>query len=121
MKSICCNRTSLITFLLSLVNVCVLSQVTSKELILDSVQVINIAKSRKAYWVNESFPTPMVKFDESLQEWKVLSTRTKHINRGRCKFTNGCTEITQLILTIDAETGKVKSRKKQKKLFYNYE
>jgi hypothetical protein len=63
----------------------------------------------------------MVKFDESLQKWKVLSTRTKHINRGRCKFTNGCTEITQLILTIDADTGKVKSRKKQKKLFYNYE
>jgi hypothetical protein len=97
------------------------AQKNPNDVFLDSAKVIRIAKWRNAYWSNGYSPNPALQLDAVLQEWQVVSTKMRHTNKGKCKFTNGCTEITRLTLILEAKTGKVKSKTKQKKLFYNYE
>jgi hypothetical protein len=89
--------------------------------ILDSTKVIKIAKWRNAYWQGHKNPTPDLDWEPLQNEWRVLSTRIRHINSGHCKHTNGCTVVTKMCLVMDGSSGKVKSKSKQKKLYYNYE
>lgn len=87
---------------------------------LDSAAVIKIAKKRRAWWTSENSRTS-VRFDDKTCTWTAKSSRSKHTNRGDCKHTNGCTLIRSVTLTMDASTGKIKSKTKEKKLYPNYE
>lgn len=113
-------KTIVIPFLFFL-TINTLAQEHPNQGFLDSAEVIQIAKWRNAYWSNGVFPKPILHLESAKQEWQVVSTKSKHTLKGHCRFTNGCTEITQLILIVDAQTGKVKSKTKQKKRYSNYE
>lgn len=88
---------------------------------MDSAEVIRIAKHRNAYWEEDDWRKPSLVFNGQNCEWTVQSSKTKYTNRGDCKHTNGCTEITTVTLVVDANTKKVKSRKREKRKFPNYE
>jgi hypothetical protein len=108
-----------ILFLWGLNRVCAQKEIGAP--ILDSTKVAKIAKWRNAYWQGPKSPTPVLKWEPLQNEWLVLSSRIRHINRGYCKYTNGCTEITSMCLVLDAYSGQVKSKTKEKKRYYNYE
>jgi hypothetical protein len=97
------------------------SQTTASANQLDTAQVIKTAKRYNAYWIVDWYAQPSLKFDELSATWTVVSSRSKHTARGQCKHTNGCRLVITVTLVIDARTGKVKSRKKTKKIYPNYE
>ncbi len=88
---------------------------------MDSLDVVQMAKRHRAYWTDNWVSPPQVKFDEESQNWTVHSTKTKHTQRGECKYTNGCTVIQTVTLVIDDQKKKVVSKTKGKSLFPNYE
>lgn len=88
---------------------------------LDTTEVIAKAKSHNAYWKRDSSAQPSISFDEQSCTWTVLSHKSKHTNRGRCKNTNGCTVSISVALTIDVKTKKVEMRTKKKTFYPNYE
>lgn len=88
---------------------------------LDTAGVITIAKRKNAYWTEHWAFKPKISFNGQNCEWTVESLKMKHSNKGNCKHTNGCTEITKVKLVIAAKTRKVKSRKEEKELRPNYE
>jgi hypothetical protein len=99
----------------------VLAQTSDCDNQLDTAQVIKIAKRHNSYWMKDWFSPPLIKFDSQHCEWTVCSYKSKHINKGECKYTNGCMLTKSLTTIIDARTKKVKSRTKETKLFPNYE
>jgi uncharacterized membrane-anchored protein len=86
----------------------------------DTNEVIKIAKKRCSYWENED-NKPFIKLNENTSEWIVQSTKYSNTRKGDCKHTNGCTKVKTVKLTIDAKTGKVKSKVKENKIYPNYE
>jgi hypothetical protein len=88
---------------------------------LDSLDVIQIAKRHRAYWTDNWVSPPQITFDEESQNWTVHSTKTKHTQRGECKYTNGCTVVQTVTLVINNQKKKVVSKTKEKSLFPNYE
>lgn len=54
-------------------------------------------------------------------EWEAWSAKTRHTNWGDCKHTNGCTVQKTITVKLDAATGKLKSRKKKRSKYPNYE
>lgn len=107
--------------LISLSSLFAFSQSNPCKIQLDSTQVVEIARKNKAYWDNNPVFQPSIKFEQKACEWQVISIKTKHTNKGDCKNTNGCTEITTLTLFIDDATKKVKGKQKDVKLMPNYE
>lgn len=54
---------------------------------------------------------PNATFDENKCQWKVVSRTYKQDKNGNCKFTNGCTiEILKTVI-IDANTGRISTKK----------
>lgn len=88
---------------------------------IDTAAVIKIAKRHNAYWTKNWAMQPSISFDSTKGEWKIVSYKSKHTNKGDCKNTNGCTEIKTVVLIIDNKTKKVKSREETKQLMPNYE
>lgn len=88
---------------------------------LDSTKVIKIAKSHLAYWTSKNQDLPSIIFDKQNCTWTVVSTISRHSNRGECKRTNGCTYVKKVTLVIDAHSKKVISKTKWQKLYPNYE
>ena len=88
---------------------------------LDTVAVIRIAKSEKSYLDKDWQFKPVINFDTLLCEWRVYTMMARHTEKGKCRFTNGCTEVLSVVLYLDATTGRVKSRKTEKRLIPNYE
>src|SRR6478609_6189814 len=82
---------------------------------LDTAGVIQIAKKNNSYWTEHWSYTPKINFDSEKCEWTVHSTKSEHSNKGDCKYTNGCTIITTVTLTIDARSKKVISKNKKEK------
>jgi len=82
--------------------------------------VIKIAKKHGAYWENGD-NKPVVKLNETTSEWVVQSIKYSYTRKGDCKHTNGCTKVKSVKLIIDANTGKVKSKEKENKIYPNYE
>lgn len=97
------------------------SQTTPCVSRLDSNDVIQIAKKKKAYWTESWQCQPQLKFDALRCEWTVTSCKISHTNRGDCKHTNGCTVTTTSTLVIHAITRKIVSLEKEKQLIHNYE
>lgn len=88
---------------------------------MDSLDVVQMAKRHRAYWTDYWVSPPQIKFDEESQNWTVHSNKTKHTQRGECKYTNGCTVVQTVTLVIDDQNKKVVSKTKEKSLFPNYE
>ena len=88
---------------------------------MDSLDVVQMAKRHRAYWTDNWVSPPQITFDEESQNWTVHSTKTKHTQRGECKYTNGCTVVQTVTLVIDNQKKKVVSKTKEKRLFHNYE
>lgn len=97
------------------------SQISNCENRLDSAKVIKIAKSHHAYWTSKNQDLPTIIFDKQNCTWTVVSTISRHTNRGECKRTNGCTFVKKVTLIIDAHSKKVISKTKWQKLYPNYE
>ncbi len=107
---------------LSLFNFLLLfSQESKCENRLDTATVIKIAKRHNAYWKNKSQGVPYITFDEQKCSWTVVSTISRHTNKGDCKNTNGCTFVKKVTLVVDAHSKKVISKTKWQKLYPNYE
>jgi hypothetical protein len=88
--------------------------------IIEKDKVIRIAKRHCAYWEFEDHK-PSVQLNENTSEWLVQSTKHSYTKKGNCKYTNGCTKVKIVKLVIDATTGKVKSKVKEKTIYPNYE
>ena len=88
---------------------------------MDSLDVVQLAKRHRAYWTDNWVSPPQITFDEESQNWTVHSTKTKHTQRGECKYTNGCTVVQTVTLVIDDQNKKVVSKTKEKSLFPSYE
>jgi hypothetical protein len=99
----------------------VFSQTRVCENRLDTTQVITLAKRHNSYWNKDWHAQPGIKFDEQNCTWIVVSTKSRHTNRGQCKHTNGCRLVKTVTLVINARSKKVLSRDKKKKLHPNYE
>lgn len=110
----------IVIFFLGNIHVAI-SQSDSCSNAMDTAEVVKIAKHRNAYWVDDDWRKPSLLFNGQQCEWTVQSTKTRYTSKGDCKRTNGCTEITTVTLVIEANTKKVKSKKKEKRLFPNYE
>jgi hypothetical protein len=88
---------------------------------LDSIKVIKIAKRHNAYWISKNRDLPALIFDKQNCTWTVVSTISRHTNRGNCKRTNGCTFVKKVTLVVNAHSKKVISKAKWQKLYPNYE
>jgi hypothetical protein len=110
-----------LTSLLMMICAMAFSQNTICKNQLDTAQVIAKAKRHHAYWNKDSSSPSTISFHAQSCTWTVVSNKSKHSNRGRCKNTNGCTVRISVELTIDANTKKVKMRTKKKTYYPNYE
>jgi hypothetical protein len=88
---------------------------------LDSLQALEIALKNGAWPMAEGSLPTRVSFDSLNCEWTVVASRQSHTRKGKCKFTNGCTLVSSLTLVLDAKTKRLKSKKKSRKLYPNYE
>lgn len=88
---------------------------------LDSAKVRQIARGHGIKTGQDNtFPNSLV-FDSEKCQWVVSSFKTKHSNRGKCKYTNGCTIVIQKSISIDDRTKEVRGKKRIKKIYPNYE
>lgn len=94
---------------------------TNCENKLDTAQIIKIAKRHNAYWTLNWYRPPAIQYDSQQCIWTVVSSKSKHTNRGNCKNTNGCTLVKTVTLEIDGKKKKAISRKQKKKCYPNYE
>jgi hypothetical protein len=89
---------------------------------LDSAAVRKIALRKNAYWTEDwLFSAPSLKFDSLACTWTVSSGKRGHTEKGDCKYTNGCTTWTRVVLTIDARTKRVIDKTVTIHLDPNYE
>jgi hypothetical protein len=88
---------------------------------LDTLSVIKKAKKYNSYWTNNCDRDPSIVFDAKHKTWTVHSSKTQHITRGNCKYTNGCTMVKSVTLVISDNKKKVVSKTKEKKKYPNYE
>lgn len=109
------------------------SQTTECVNQLDTAEVIKIAKKENAWWDKKNWNRkaqhsiyPKVVFDEQNCEWIVYSVKAWQTRKGECEVSgrdckdkSGCTVTTSITLIIDANTKKVKSKKKRKKKMHN--
>lgn len=70
--------------------------------------------SRAGHWSG-------ISLDTTNCSWEVWSMKTKHIERGDCKRTNGCTLYKEITVILNADTGKLKSRRRERRKIHNYE
>jgi hypothetical protein len=115
-------KKTIITLLCFLViNFCSAQIVDSTNANVSLSRAINIAKKKGYYRPTNESVLPFVTFDKANQDWQIVSTNYKHYNKGKCKRTNGCTIVTKLLITIDADNGKILKKSKEKEIFNNYE
>ncbi|MES2478092.1 MAG: hypothetical protein V4561_03340 [Bacteroidota bacterium] len=114
-------KKTLLTIMGMLSGFVVFSQTMDCDSRMDSMRLMNIAIRHNAWWNNEWYAPPSMKFNADNCEWTVVSYKSKHTDRGDCKNTNGCTMSKMVTLVIDARTFKVKSRKKKITVHPNYE
>lgn len=114
-------KIAIVTALFFLPGITVFAQTNVCGNRLDTAQVIKIAKRHNAYWNINWYAPPAIKFDRKNCTWEVVATKVKHTDRGECKDTNGCTQIKQVTLIIDAETKRVLSKDKTITVSPNYE
>ncbi len=88
---------------------------------MDTLSVIKKAKKHNSYWTNKWAREPSIVYDEKHKTWTVHSSKTQHITRGNCKYTNGCTMVKSVTLVIDDNKKKVVLKKRSKLKFHNYE
>lgn len=88
---------------------------------MDTLSVIKKAKKHNSYWTNKWAREPSIVYDEKHKNWTVHSSKTQHITRGNCKYTNGCTLVKSVTLVIDDNKKKVVSKTNWKKTYPNYE
>jgi hypothetical protein len=89
---------------------------------LDSAAVRKIALRKNAYWTEDwLYGAPRMKFDSLACTWTVVSGKRGHSEKGDCKYTNGCTTWTTVVLMIDARTKRVISKTVTIHLDPNYE
>ncbi|OYU96908.1 MAG: hypothetical protein CFE21_01070 [Bacteroidetes bacterium B1(2017)] len=106
-------------FTLSLSNA--FGQVDSSCNKLDTAEVIRIAKRKNSYWTQSWQAPPSIQYKEETCEWVVQSHKYTSSLKGECKHTNGCTIVSSVNLVINAKNGKIKSKRKEKTIYHNYE
>jgi hypothetical protein len=97
--------------------------------ILDSNAVLKLVKQKGLLLKTYDSPEdqldinhpPKITFDAIKCQWMVVSAKYTTTKKGKCKYTNGCTIATELLVTIDAKTAKILSKKKTQKTYPNYE
>jgi hypothetical protein len=97
------------------------SQIEVPQSVMQPTEVIQKAKRHSPLrsWLWNTDTTP--EWDNSQKQWTFIIYKYKHINRGQCKYTNGCTIVKKLAVTIDDHNKKVVSKKISKTQYYNYE
>lgn len=88
---------------------------------LDSAGVKRIAFRHNAWWTNNEVYPPSMELNPVDCIWSVCSTKSKRTEKGDCKYTNGCTEVTKVTLVIDASKKRVIRRSVETHLYHNYE
>lgn len=109
------------------------AQNTSKIIVTEQA-AINIATKKRYYKDHSPWLEPVVEFDTTLQQWIITSTKLVQIQRGKCylkktkaiancncKNTNGCTDRITKQIKINALTGCIIEKTKNKERFPNYE
>lgn len=110
-----------------------IAQNTSKTIITEQA-AIELATKRGYYQKDSFWLEPLVLLDTTAQQWVITSTRLAHVKRGKCylkhtqskkncncKNTNGCTDRITKQIKINAITGFIIEKVKNKERFPNYE
>ena len=111
-------RTILISFILCC-SAAVYGQTESNAAI-SSDEAIAIA-TKHFIKPGKGWDEPGAKLDAEYNYWLVFSQKSTHSDRGSCKRTNGCTIIEIRTIVIDAETGKIVRKERNKDKYPNYE
>ena len=92
---------------------------------LDAESVVGYLKDKKLIYRNEWLTEeeiartpsyqPMVEYLADKNQWKVTSRKYKSVNKKRYRKTNGITIEYILTVMVDAQNGKIVSKKKTKK------
>lgn len=72
---------------------------------------------RSRLWNFDSAPT----WIPSEQQWSMVINIYKHSNRGKCRYTNGCTIVKSVYIQIDDNRKKIIDITHSKLKFFNYE
>lgn len=84
-------------------------------------EAIAIARKKNYYETGKGWNEPVVKQNDSLQQWVIICQRYTTTRRGKCKHTNGCTISEKKTIVIDLYSGKVTDKSRQRKKYPNYE
>ena len=107
------------------------AQTKSNSQFITEAKAISIAKRNQL--ITKLDPTPQTILDTAKKVWQISSMRTKYVKVGKCnlnqpktdtcncKHTNGCTDIWQKKIRINAINGKIISKKTTRKRYANYE
>jgi hypothetical protein len=87
----------------------------------DSAVLIGIARKHHAWWTENPSLPPALAYDALHCRCTIKSSRIRQTRKGRCRYTNGCTELTTVTLVIDARSKKVLDRNHRKDRRPNYE
>ena len=72
---------------------------------------------RSRFWNFDSAPT----WIPTEQQWSMVINIYKHSNRGKCRYTNGCTIVKSVYIQIDDNRKKIIDITHSKVKFFNYE
>ncbi|MEO6904106.1 MAG: hypothetical protein ABI315_13290 [Bacteroidia bacterium] len=110
-----------------------IAQNTDKIIVTEQV-AIKLATKKGYYQKDSSWLEPAVVLDTIAQQWIITSTKLMHVKRGKCylkntkakddcncKNTNGCTDRITKQIKINALTGCIIEKSKNKERFPNYE
>lgn len=110
-----------------------IAQSLSKITVTEKV-AIKLATKKGYYQQDSPWLEPVVVLDTTAQQWVITSTKLVHVKRGKCylinttpnkdcncKNTNGCTDRITKQIRINALTGCIIGKSKNKERFPNYE
>lgn len=107
------------------------AQKNKYELPLDAASALQIVKEKKMLyrnsWLTEEeiarTPSyqPQLEFIAEKNQWKITSKKYKPAHKKKYREVNGITLELSMIVIVDAETGKILSKKKTKREIPNYE
>ena len=108
-----------------------LAQKNKYDLPLDAASALQIVKEKNLLyqnsWLSEKeiaqTPSyqPKIEFIAAQNQWKITSKKYKPVHKKKYRKVNGITLELNMTVIVDAETGKILSKKKTKREIPNYE